>query len=204
MKSLDEICNGHGADKGTTWHGYAPIYDKYFTPLRDNPIHFLEIGTQAFCSIKAWLEYFSCANIYGIDVWQGSPMPTDPRFKFFKGDQSDIEFLKAFKANVPKLDVVIDDAGHYPLQIRSCFDRLWPHIVPGGIYAIEDTHSFFHPQWTQEGAGQDWVRHLFTALNWNGKAFHGNPTPAPYTLTELESTLDRIEMVKGLILLFKK
>jgi len=35
-------------------------------------------------------------------------------------------------------DVVIDDGGHHNVQINTSFDKLWPHVLPGGLYFIED------------------------------------------------------------------
>jgi predicted O-methyltransferase YrrM len=36
------------------------------------------------------------------------------------------------------LDLVIDDASHLEPQTRASFNRLFPHLRPGGLYVIED------------------------------------------------------------------
>jgi predicted O-methyltransferase YrrM len=36
------------------------------------------------------------------------------------------------------LDLVVDDASHLEPQTRASFNRLFPHVRPGGVYVIED------------------------------------------------------------------
>src|SRR6516225_1237582 len=73
-KSLDELLIIHGSDKATEHtrtyakpHGYSVVMEKYFAPLRDKPIKFLEIGIGGGESARAWLDYFENAQIYGVD-----------------------------------------------------------------------------------------------------------------------------------------
>ena len=48
--------------------GFIQLYDKYFTPYRDLEINILEIGVDNGDSLRIWREYFSKANICGIDI----------------------------------------------------------------------------------------------------------------------------------------
>jgi len=152
VKTLDQIAIACQTDRATVFtrthgkpHGYAPQYDRLFTPLRDEPIKFLEIGVGGGESIQMWLEYFPNAQIVGVDVnsktnpWNTPVESPDPRYKFCQGDQACETFLACFLADYGKdWDIVIDDGGHFSNQVVTSFQKLWPAVRPGGFYAIED------------------------------------------------------------------
>ena len=86
MRTLDEIFNANGTDKGSQFgcpgyapHNLGPVYEEAFAPLRLEPIKLLEIGVQGGASIKSWLEYFPSAQIYGIDLREWTH--PDPRME---------------------------------------------------------------------------------------------------------------------------
>ena len=64
-----------------------------------------------------------------------------PGISIYIGDQADPQFWRSFKADVPSLDIVIDDGGHKPDQQRVTFEELYPHLSPGGVYVCEDIHG---------------------------------------------------------------
>ena len=53
---------------GFICHDYLRIYEREFSKWRDSEIHLLEIGVNKGASIKLWLEYFTYASIYGVDI----------------------------------------------------------------------------------------------------------------------------------------
>ena len=40
-------------------------------------------------------------------------------------------------------DVIIDDGSHVPSHQKLTFQTLWPHLRPGGLYAVEDIETSF-------------------------------------------------------------
>lgn len=154
MKDLDTIAQFHGTDKATVFtrtyakpKGYTLHYEKFFEPLRDQPIKLLEVGVGGGESIRTWLEYFPRAKVYGIDnVTDTNPWNTPhatvtphPRYKFVHGDQTDRTMYKCFAADHGSdFDVIIDDGGHYNDQTILSLSGLWPIVKSGGFYAIED------------------------------------------------------------------
>lgn len=47
MPTLSEIMDMNRSDKGTAIgdaHGYAPVYERWFEPIRNEPLRILEIG----------------------------------------------------------------------------------------------------------------------------------------------------------------
>lgn len=156
MRTLDQICISNQTDKAsehpTGAHDYARHYDRTFNHLREEEFKFLEIGVGGGQSIKAWLEYFTRARVWGVDIVQDTnPWNTvggraDPRYTFVQGPQHEPVFWKCFLADQGSdWGVIVDDGGHTSEQIIKTFDSLWPHVRSGGYYCIEDIGVCFSP-----------------------------------------------------------
>lgn len=130
-------------------HDYLQLYDRLFSPMRDRPIRFMEIGLNVGASVKLWLEYFTEARIFGVDIVPFEPkvqLQNIGRFIFEQGDQFDIEFWNRFKEkHSEKFDVIIDDGCHFSGPIITSFACLWPHVKPGGLYIVEDLSEVKNP-----------------------------------------------------------
>jgi predicted O-methyltransferase YrrM len=55
-------------------------------------------------------------------------------------DQADLARLDEIIADEfdAPIDLIIDDASHLVAETRASFNRLFPHLRPGGLYVIED------------------------------------------------------------------
>ena len=157
----------HGSDQ--EWlHGYSRYYAPLLEPYRDQKIRFVEIGVETGASIASWLNYFTTLDhIYGIGYdgvsyntlnhWQkrgvtpcAGPSIPDPitACTLFKGDQGDPEFLSFFKQTTGgSFHVVLDDGSHLPSHQLISFESLWPTVVPGGLYIVEDVETSY---WKEE------------------------------------------------------
>lgn len=153
METLDQIAIRCGADKGSVHpvkgHDYARHYDAAFGHLRDEQIKILEVGVGGGESIKMWLSCFQAAHVYGADVVSNTnPFNThypagtknpNPRYDFLKHDQSDIVGWQCYLAfSGEDFTVITDDGSHVAKDIQITFECLWPTLVPGGWYCIED------------------------------------------------------------------
>lgn len=152
MKTLDQIGIEQQTDKASQFsrtyakpHGYLSHLERFFGPLRNEEIKFLEIGVGGGESIRTWLEYFPKAAVFGIDNVQATnPWNTvgekhHDRYKFTYGDQSSETFWKCFNVDYPiAWDVFMDDGGHYSEQVIKTFNAMWPTVRAGGLYIIED------------------------------------------------------------------
>ena len=137
---------------GYLCHDYLRIYEREFSKWRDDEIQILEIGVNRGASIKVWLQYFTYASIYGVDINAfknevGIPADTE-RFKFFQGDACDGRLWDNLFGHkpFPMLDIVIDDGAHFSGPIQQAFRHLWPRVVPGGCYCIEDISEVKNPE----------------------------------------------------------
>jgi hypothetical protein len=155
--TLDQIAIKHQTDKSSLGHGYTKIYEKYFEPIRHEPLKILELGTGAywkpeegFHGAKTWAEYFSKAFVATIDIHPKYP-PKHPRIEFWQGSQDDSEFLEGLIEKFGNPDIIIDDASHInPLTIKS-LQILWPNLKPGGWYVVEDCHTSYWQDIASDG-----------------------------------------------------
>lgn len=164
-KSLTELANFYGTDKGTigpstAWdaHNYTDVYQAYLERHRQSPISFLEIGlgvtgdswdsyivhgrNTGGASFKMWHDYFQKARIFGIDVNECSYLNND-RSKTFVADQGKVEDLDAFMeaTGAIEFDVIVDDGSHRPDHQQISFSYFFKKLKSGGLYFIEDLLS---------------------------------------------------------------
>jgi hypothetical protein len=165
LDDLTRLMNAAGSDKGFGLlgrHYYTRVYDRLFAGMRDREITFVEIGllrpdtdkrrvsaglegsskTAAFTapSLQAWREYFPKAKIVGFDIDDFSAVRI-PGVTILQGDMSQAADLeKLVQACNGRIDVVIDDGSHVSHHQQISFAGLFPSVVPGGLYIIEDCH----------------------------------------------------------------
>jgi hypothetical protein len=125
---------------------YLNEYHRLFEPLRFLPIRLLELGVHHGASVVMFGRYFPHATIVGLDgEVKPASFPTDPRFHFMHGAQDDPALLdQAMAVAGGPFDIIIDDCSHLGCHTARSFAHLFPkHLVPGGIYVIEDTCTAF-------------------------------------------------------------
>ena len=66
MKSLIDIGKKYPTSKNK--FGFVELYDVFFKQYQNKNINILEIGVDNGDSLRLWREYFSKANICGIDI----------------------------------------------------------------------------------------------------------------------------------------
>lgn len=121
-----------------THHGYDRFYPDY---IKRDIKKLLEIGVEDYCSIKLWLEYCPNAFIYGFDI---KTELNNERVKVIRGDQSNEADLNNLKNNIgDNIDVILDDGSHIPTHQLSSFVKLFPSVINGGIYIIEDIETSY-------------------------------------------------------------
>lgn len=151
MKTLEEISLKYNTDKGSNYHDYLNIYEKYFSKYRDTLENFLEIGIWKGDSIQMWREYFNVGNLVALDI---IPLPNIilPNTKLLKCDQSNRNQLSnIINTTYSQFDIIIDDGGHWMHQQQISLGYLFKYLKPGGVYVIEDLHTSGHPHYTRRG-----------------------------------------------------
>ena len=141
---LDILFNKAGCDKAEKHH-YHTVYGPEFDTLRNEPINILEVGVFKGDSIKAWLEFFPNANIYGIDIFkrvkpEDIKVLNDDRVKYLKCDSTNIAVRDQIKKQWPRIrfDIIIDDGLHTPDANAKTLHNLFPLLKKNGSFYVED------------------------------------------------------------------
>ena len=141
--NLIEIGKKYPSSKNIS--GFIQLYEKYFTPLRDSKINILEIGVDNGDSLRIWREFFSKANICGIDIDKKNFKINNTNI--LQGDQSDVNFLKSLVSEYKKFDIIIDDGSHQAKHIIASFNYLFNYLSNNGLYVIEDLQTSYIPRY---------------------------------------------------------
>lgn len=129
-------------------HGYINIYSKYLSHLKNKKLKILEIGVADGKSILSWNNFFKKSKIIGIDLKKINikDLKLDKKNIFIhQGSQSDTTFLKMLIKKYKNFDVIIDDGSHFPNDVKTSFNVLYPSLKKGGFYFVEDLQtSYIH------------------------------------------------------------
>jgi cephalosporin hydroxylase len=147
--NLDDLAHHYGTDKGSrvrgndprTPKGYAVIYQQLLAPRRNHRLSLLEIGVSKGASLRMWADWLPQASIVGVDINPACRRHTSDRSTVHIGDQADPDLMTAVAETCGPFDVVIDDGGHHTNLHQASFTVIWPHVNPGGFYAIEDLRA---------------------------------------------------------------
>jgi hypothetical protein len=141
---LDIVGALENADKSScvrlSWD-YLRHYEWMLTELRDAPINLIEIGVAGGPSMRIWRWFFSQAQIIGIDIDPNCKRHAGDRVQIEIGSQIDPVFLDRVCAENPPT-VIVDDGSHIMEHMIFSFEHLFPKLLPGGIYIVEDFWGF--------------------------------------------------------------
>lgn len=142
--SLNNIGIEEGTDKSVLAGDYLNHYDETLVSMRDDDFNLIEIGVLSGSSLRMWERYFARATLIGIDIKPDCRVHARERTKVYIGSQDDPEVLhRVASAHPPR--IVIDDGSHRSDHIIFTFEHLFPTLLPGGYYIVEDLHFHFRP-----------------------------------------------------------
>jgi glycosyltransferase involved in cell wall biosynthesis len=123
-------------------HGFMPHYDRELAHLTDKRVRILEFGIYEGASLLLWRAAFPRAKVFGVDIRPEAGMLARglSGIEILTGSQSDAAFLEKQVAPCGPFHIVIDDASHRAKDQIAGFKSLWPHVVPGGFYIVEDLY----------------------------------------------------------------
>lgn len=131
----------HSGDPSTKPLYYYQTYDDFLNHHQISPDTILEIGTYAGESTKVFSTAFPDAQILTLDLnLRSIDFSSYPNVKYERADQADPDGLLATVTRIfPKgVHLVIDDASHQGGLSAMTFGALFPHLVSGGAYFVED------------------------------------------------------------------
>ncbi len=193
-----------GTDKSSSvtyaWD-YLRHYQRLFRKFRDTEFNFIEIGVGDGPSLKVWKSFFTRARIVGIDIDTRCARFADDRVNIEIGSQDDPAFLARLCAKHPPM-IIVDDGSHIGHHIVYAFERMFPSLLPGGMYIVEDIS--FPRAWGAKDAGEvsapDYFLRIVESCMARSVRRAADAGTARYTLDQIDS----IEFVSGALAVHKK
>mmetsp|Transcript_23379 Transcript_23379/g.46699 ORF Transcript_23379/g.46699 Transcript_23379/m.46699 type:complete len:417 (-) Transcript_23379:486-1736(-) len=204
---LNSLFNKWCSDKGTYWlskHNYGAAYDTVLHPIRSRVRNLIELGVgdETAGSLNAWREYFPHADFWIVDIdvarfadkkqfawatrqkrrhgcFDDANVWTAPRVHpLFGIDSSNRTTLR--RLPLPSgVDVIIDDASHALAHQLVALEALWPKLLDGGFYIVEDLTIGALP-WMRGAAGADQERRAPSNNSQCGHECHYVQRPAEH------------------------
>jgi hypothetical protein len=147
-RNLNLLATIYNTDKWND-HWYTQHYHRHFGDRRTRRLNIIEIGIGGYddpemggASLRMWRTYFPNSMVHGIDIFDKKPHE-ERRIRTHQGSQTDANFLASVLNEVGQLDIVIDDGSHINEHVIASFRYLFPKLVPGGLYVIEDTQTSY-------------------------------------------------------------
>ena len=201
--TLDEIGILQATDKSSLVHDYLVHYDRLLSSMRNRNFNLVEIGVHQGASLRTWAEYFHNATVIGIDISPAAAQyASEPRIKVEIGSQADAHFLTTL-ANKYRPLVIIDDGSHHADHQIISFETLFPYLLPGGCYIVEDLGK---PIGSQEsiyrGSSSLWAAEYFSHLQ-KALMFRCLEPDAPSTHNQIFPFVSRCETIHGAIAIWR-
>lgn len=162
--SLEDIVDNSRTDKNTI-HSYLPLYQKLLINKKETAKNVLEVGILRGGSIKLWSDFFTNANVYGLDIMDINDVWEDIKNKekiilhTSSNAYNDDFFITHFLNKNIKCDFLLDDGPH-SLESMKAFIKLYSQIMTDdGILIIEDVQHW------------DWINLLTNEVPENLKQF---------------------------------
>lgn len=146
MSTLTELVSNKLTDKHTT-HSYIEVYDQYFASRKTSAKNVLEVGIFCGGSILLWQEYFTNAEVTGMDIDTNNNR-TDlnkDRIRLIIGDAYSKESID--KLSDRKYDMILDDGPHTLESMKYIATHYTPLLADDGILVIEDVQ---HIDWVDQ------------------------------------------------------
>lgn len=142
-------------------HNYTPHYYEILKDRKNNAKNILEIGIgfvdkatmrhmkkfnyEPGASLKMWRDFFSNAQIYGIDISEKA-LIQENRITTYQCDQVDNKRIEKL-FNGKKFDLIIDDGSHQQIHQLKSLKIFLDYLNDDGIYIIEDVkNEIFDPK----------------------------------------------------------
>lgn len=142
-RELDDMGIRTHTDKCSLGNGYLDKYEMFLRPFREKSFNLLELGVFFGGSTKLWSEYFSQAQIYGVDIMPECRQFEGGNIHVITADLGDEAALRSLRSIQPS--IIIDDASHLWSHQIMGICALYDCLPSGGIYIMEDLATSVNP-----------------------------------------------------------
>ena len=167
MKTLSEIAKQYPTDKDFTHNYYNAVYENYFSPIRETTKLVCEIGIGGFSEPLGWMpgndlkvfrDYFSNANILGLDIVKHENIADLNRITLDWIDQSKRDLVIEYATKLQNYDLILDDGSHNVYDQQITFAHFFKSLKSNGIYVLEDLHTSIEVNMPEKNAIWNWGR----------------------------------------------
>lgn len=148
-ESLTDIAVRQNKQRGafSKNHQFYGVYERYFAPLRDEPLTVLEVGVYEGESTRVLAEYFPNGRIHAVDIQRLTDLSDVSNVTFHQFSQTDgNRWTSMLEEHAPGgVDIIIDDASHVGFFSQITFCHLFSRLKPGGLYVVEDWGAGYFP-----------------------------------------------------------
>lgn len=135
--SLKELVVGKHTDKDTV-HSYIDVYDEYFASRKSTAAQVLEVGIHQGGSILLWQQYFTNAEVTGLDVHTHTNLTdlNQERIRTLIRNAYSHDTIATLSDR--KYDMILDDGPHTLDSMKFIATHYTPLLADNGILVIED------------------------------------------------------------------
>jgi hypothetical protein len=123
--------------------GYLPVYLRLASEIGMSG-RVCEIGVWQGESLRMWQALFPGGIVAGVDSDSEARWPQES-VRIVAGQDDDALPGRLAGISPAGWDLIVDDASHDGLLSRRTWELLWPLVVPGGYYVVEDWFVCFPP-----------------------------------------------------------
>lgn len=154
-RTLTDIMNFYGSDKGNGHHNYTDYYSLLFDDIRHKELNILEIGIgsvnpnipsnmcgnkeyKSGSSLRGWKEYFYNSYIYGCDIDKNILFEENKICTFYLDQTNPLIIYNNIVEIDRKYDIIIDDGLHFFDVNWAVLKQIFCKLNEDGFYIIED------------------------------------------------------------------
>lgn len=148
--TLHEISNTHKTDKNFEHDFYRRVYDNELIGIKESATKVCEIGVRGLWadvgwtngnSLRVWRDYFTNAEILGLDIDTSGFDSLGERITVDFIDQSNKEQVVEYSTRLVDYDLIIDDGSHRMYDQQITFAYFFKSLKSKGIFILEDLHT---------------------------------------------------------------
>jgi hypothetical protein len=196
-------------------HDYLRKYEFFLSRFVNKPgYRMMELGAgpdwNIGASVHLWEEYFwrSDFRLHVVDLKSTVEKLANERVSVTIGDLGDRNLLNLLASSA--YDVILDDASHLWIHQLLAFEILFPSVVPGGLYIIEDIETSFGTRrgaWSQGAEIDSYtvLSHLMALVAGKGQCHPLLPITAPkeHPVLAFWSNIESITLFNDAMLIAK-
>ena len=139
---LSSLAEKYTTDKHYGHDFFDNVYQFEFDKIKESAKKVVELGVHEGQSINIWREFFTNAEIIGIDFEMNRANIDDfNRVKLLEFNVNVGNTLIEFSNDNVDIDLFIDDGSHAMKDQQVVLAKLFKSIKSGGIYILEDLHT---------------------------------------------------------------